>query len=774
MSYSRRQLEALGEPLGESVTRKEAGRVIYGGGGGSTPATQTQINELPGWAKATAQRNLGKAEALTSDKPYQSFTNWAQQEGIDPNRVAGFNKLQNQAFQGAQDLRSSPALDPAMNMAGYATAGSLGAGQNYMNMATNPGAIQSFMSPYMQNVVDTQQREAMRQSGIQGVQNQAQATQAGAFGGSRQGLLEAERQRNLGTQLGNIQAQGLQSAYDKAQQAQQFGSQLGLQGYGQALQGAGQMANIGTQQFGQQKDILGLQSQFGGQQQANEQAKLGYNMQDYSAAQQYPYQQLSFLSNIIRGTPMGGVSTMYGGQPTMGQTIGSLGMGAYGLSQLAKAKDGGMMESYADGGSVEDPQNIEDIVSKLSDAQLKQAAEAAQKRGDVQQLQAVQAEMAMRASERQGMAGAFNQLPYSQQEQMMAGGGIVAFAGDEDENEDGGLGQLVGGMMPTKGNPEVFNTVTGYFPALLQKVASAKYTPMTEEKYNEAIASRRKLLEEGAGPSPYADIKEKLATMRGDSEKELAQGRGLAALQAAAAMSQGVGLVQGLGRAGGAFAETYGKALQADSAQKRSLMNMELNAADALRKERMGLNRDAITAADQARKDHDAAQVYGLKKATALASVAGKFAQATKPIKGSGSGSGTGSAKEFVVGPAAYEALIREQNPTWSNAKVKSEAFAKYQQQKSAGLPGAELRADVGSDANDIRLAGEITKEQDKVRFLPEYLKATAAEKQLMMDEAAARVRRNANRNSPRVNNNPPQGGSPRLQFDAQGNLLPG
>jgi len=75
---------------------------------------------------------------------------------------------------------------------------------------------------------------------------------------------------------------------------------------------------------------------------------------------------------------------------------------------------------------VESESNISSIVSKLSDEQLNQAEKAAQARGDVAQLQIIQAERAMRASERGGMAGAFNQLPEEQQ-QMMAKGGIIAF-----------------------------------------------------------------------------------------------------------------------------------------------------------------------------------------------------------------------------------------------------------------------------------------------------------------------------------------------------------
>jgi hypothetical protein len=840
MSYSRRQLEALGEPLGESVTRKEGGRIIYGGGGGGGGGgTQTNVTDLPDWAKPTAQRNLASAEALATDKPYQSYTNWAKQEGLDPNRVAGFTGLQNTAFQGAENLQGSPQLGMASGIAGSAAQRALNTGYDagqfgfLQAQAPNlrgfqmgpaervstqsfrqPGAAEAYMDPYMQNVVDIQQREAQRAADIAGTQRGAQAVGAGAFGGSRQAIMDAEAARNLSQQKGDIQARGLQSAFQNAQQqfnaeqgyglqaqqanqgagltvgqqnlaaklgvqqlgagqnlqaqlanqqqameaqrlgeqSRQFGGSLGLQGLQAAMSGAGQLGALGQQEFGQQKDILGLQSQFGAQQQANEQAKLGYNMQDYSAAQQYPYQQLSFLSNIMRGTPMGGVTTMYGAQPTMAQNIGALGMGAYGLNQMMGKAEGGTVSSYADGGSVDSPQSIESIVDRLSDPQLQQAAEAAQARGDVEQLQIIQQEMAMRASERGGMAGAFNQLPQEQQQQMMAAGGVVAFAGDEDENEYG-LGQLVGGMMPSEGNPEVYKKLTGLFPQMLANVAGAKYTPMSDDKYNQAIAKRRTMLEEGAGPSPYADIKEKIASMRGEDEKSLRQGRGLAALQAAAALTQGRGLAQGLGRAGGAFAESYGKALQADSAQKRALMNMEMNAADAMRKERMGLNRDAITAADQARKDHDAAQQFGIKKAGALAKVAGQFASATKPTRAAGSG----APKPLKIAEQLAAAEIaHETNPTNATLNRVNALRRAVAQTKTSDF--GPTRAGLGEAGLEVRLGEAITEAQQKIKFTPDYLKADAAGKQQMLRDAAAGVRANAKRNAA-VNNNSPQGG---------------
>jgi hypothetical protein len=278
---------------------------------------------------------------------------------------------------------------------------------------------------------------------------------------------------------------------------------------------------------------------------------------------------------------------------------------------------------------------------------------------------------------------------------------------------------------------------------MLANVAGAKYTPMSDDKYNQAIAKRRTMLEEGAGPSPYADIKEKIASMRGEDEKSLRQGRGLAALQAAAALTQGRGLAQGLGRAGGAFAESYGKALQADSAQKRALMNMEMNAADAMRKERMGLNRDAITAADQARKDHDAAQQFGIRKANALASVAGKFATATKPTRAAGSG----APKPLKIAEQLAAAEIaHETNPTNATLNRVNALRRAVAQTKTSDF--GPTRAGLGEAGLEVRLGEAITTAQQKIKFTPDYLKADAAGKQRMLQDAAAQVRANAGVNT--------------------------
>lgn len=360
MSYSRRQLEAFGETLGECVTRKEGGRIIYGGGGGGGGSgTQTQVVDLPGWAKPTAERTLAKTEALTSDKPYQSYGQWAQKQGFDPNQVAGFSGLQQQAFQGAGQLQPSAATDVGMGLAGAAAGRALGTRYNpYQTGQFQGGTAASYMSPFIQEALAPQMREAVRASEMQRQADQAQAVQRGAFGGSRQAIVEAERQRNLGTQLGDIQARGLQTAFERAQQqfnteqqlreqSRQYGAGLGLQGLQTALQGAGQLGQLGGQQFGQQKDIIGLQSQMGAQQQQLEQARINALMQDYQAQQKYPYQQLEFMSNILRGTPMGTVQTLYGAQPSMASQLFGAGTSLAGAYMMGGGR-------FAEGGEVQD------------------------------------------------------------------------------------------------------------------------------------------------------------------------------------------------------------------------------------------------------------------------------------------------------------------------------------------------------------------------------------------------------------------------------------
>lgn len=300
------------------------------------PVTSMSQTSIPEYAQPYVERMLGKAEAF-SEAPYQAYGG---------ERIAGFTPLQQQAQQNAANLQPSQQLGLGTQMAGLSGLSAMNAGQSYQNMATNPYAMGSYMSPFMENAVSPAMREAARQSAILGQQNQGQAVQQGAFGGARSGIVEAERQRNLQTQLGDIYGKGLQSAYDQARQAQQFGATLGLQGNQAAMQGASTLGQLGQTQFGQQKDIINAQAAAGAQQQGLQQQALQQKYQDFLTQKAYPQQQLSFMSDILRGAPLGQqtVQQYTAPAPSMLGQIAGAGLTVAGASKAGYFAKGGKVQ----------------------------------------------------------------------------------------------------------------------------------------------------------------------------------------------------------------------------------------------------------------------------------------------------------------------------------------------------------------------------------------------------------------------------------------------
>jgi Tfp pilus assembly major pilin PilA len=219
------------------------------------------------------------------------------------------------------------------------------------------------MSPYVQNVVQRQQQDAARQAAIAGQAQQAQAARSGAFGGSGDYLMRSQAAGNLARQKGDIQAKGLQDAYAQAlnqfnqeqqqrqntnqlnEQSRQYGAGLGLQGLQTAMTGANTLNTIGQTQFGQNMDVNKLQNTYGGQQQNQMNTILGNQYQEWLNAQNQPYKQMGFMSDIIRGAPLSQMgSTIYGGQPSTVAQLAGVGLTAKGLGVFAK---GGAVEDVA-------------------------------------------------------------------------------------------------------------------------------------------------------------------------------------------------------------------------------------------------------------------------------------------------------------------------------------------------------------------------------------------------------------------------------------------
>jgi hypothetical protein len=326
--------------------------------------TQTNYGFAPEIAPY-AQNLLGQAAALTDTEmnPYMQYQG---------ERVAQFSPLQNQSYENAALMQSQPQLQDATAMAGQAGLGALNTGYTYnpfqTKSFTSPGMAESYMSPYMQNVVTRQQQDAQRQADIAAQGQGAAAARAGAFGGSGDYLMRSQAAGNLARQKGDIQATGLQNAYTQgmgqfnqeqnatqaaanlnAQQGQ-FGAGLGLQGLQTALTSANALGALGGQQYQQNMGINALQNQYGLQQQAQMQKDIDTKYQDFLNYQNYPYKQLGFMSDIIRGAPLTQTgSAVYTAPPSTAQNITSLGLGAAGVSKLWGGANGGVAMSSGGG-----------------------------------------------------------------------------------------------------------------------------------------------------------------------------------------------------------------------------------------------------------------------------------------------------------------------------------------------------------------------------------------------------------------------------------------
>ena len=257
-----------------------------------------------------------------------------------------------------------------------------------------------------------------------------QATAANAFGGSREALMAAENERNKNLAMNNIIGQGYNTAFQNAQQAQQFGANLGLQGGQAALAGLGQaqsaastLGNLGTAQLGAEQNVIGTQAQQGLLQQQNQQNMINQAIQNYATAQQYPLMELGTMSNMLRGLPMQASTTqMYQAQPSLlTQGIGAAGA----LGSLIQASNTGK----AEGGVVEAAQGgiMSFDVGGAVKAQLeKMPTEKLNELKNTTSSQSEKADIMSILSER-----AMGQIPEA------ASGGILAFAdGDKVEADD--------------------------------------------------------------------------------------------------------------------------------------------------------------------------------------------------------------------------------------------------------------------------------------------------------------------------------------------------
>ena len=659
-------------------------------------AEQKAVTELPEWAKPYGKDILAKGAALTDvgQNPYQTY---------NQERLAGFSPMQQQAMQNAQGMSAAPQI-------GQGTAAAVGAGLGGASVAgqANPYGFQSqfggYMNPYLQMSLAPQLAEANRNYDISGVNQQAKATQAGAFGGSREAIMAAENERNRNTGLNSIIGQGYNQAFGNAQNQYNQNLQNQLQGYGLLGSSANALGQLGQNQYSQNMGINQLQAQYGGQQQAQMQKGLDTAYQDFLNQQNYPYKQLGFMSDLLRGTPTGSssVTQMYQAPPSALQTVGALGMGAYGINQLSKmGANGGLMDSYADGGSVTSDGNIEAIINKLSPEQLQQAKQSALARRDMQTIEAIDARLAELASEASMSRGIAGAMPQQMADGVVnaAGGGILAFApGGEtsDDTEAVNPVQAISEAMYSRGDPVAYRGALQNLGGISKRIREfnpTPYTPEDQARLNEMFFNQER---RQAGPSPFGPLEEDQKVRQTDRKQAIELGKAALAFRGMKAITKGNNAIRGVTEAAGEIGEGMVQLQEADRKEKRAIADVDFKITNAKRLENMGMTKNAQALTASAVSSKKAADKAELDKLSAEAKVEEGIAKAAKTT-GKAGGAGGGE-KEYQMAARVYKADLKRQFPNMSPEELDARALQKYQNFKSAGTAGAEVKS--YADAN--------------------------------------------------------------------------
>ena len=235
-----------------------------------------QEQTLASWAAPYITDMLGKTAALT-EQPYQTYQGPL---------TAGASDLQQKYFEGLGKIGFPGQLGQSFTSTGaptIPTASTTGATQG---VTAPTGVAGQYMNPYLQNVLQPQLEEIRRQSQIEQMQNASRMAKAGAFGGGRQAILDAELQRNLLNTMGKTIGTGYSTAYDKAMD--QFNKEQA-----QAMGIAGMLSGAGAQQ----RDI--------------EQQGIAADLAEFEKQREHPYKQLMFQQAMLQNMPIQAANYTY-------------------------------------------------------------------------------------------------------------------------------------------------------------------------------------------------------------------------------------------------------------------------------------------------------------------------------------------------------------------------------------------------------------------------------------------------------------------------------
>lgn len=274
----------------------------------TTSGALGQSSSLSPYAGPYVTGMLGKGAAL-SELPYQAY--------MGP-LTAGQSTLQDTAFQGLANLSvptaAQTSFDPmSFTGAGYAapTSAQAAAGETGTYTPASGDVMQQYMTPYLQGALQPQYDAANRQAQIAAQNLQSQYGKAGAYGGSRQGVAEAELQRGLLDRMAGITGTGYQQAFEQAQN--QFNAEQQRQ-----MQAARQAQTYGL-------ETLGAQRLGGAEQRAIEGQGIAADIAQFTEERDYPYKQVQYQQSLLQGLPISTQDYQYAEPSTLSNVMSGAG-----------------------------------------------------------------------------------------------------------------------------------------------------------------------------------------------------------------------------------------------------------------------------------------------------------------------------------------------------------------------------------------------------------------------------------------------------------------
>ena len=342
---------------------------LWGGGGSQTSTGTTYTSNIPEYAQpffeqalVSAGKNVfetDKSGAVTGIKPMPKYTG---------ERVAGFTPGQEAVQEdiaalttpgGFADARTGLGMGSGL---GYGTAGAgltRALGYTPRTISTgkfSPEAASYYMSPYMTNVSDIAAREARRAGDIAQARSAMGAIGRGTFGGARQALMQAEQERGIQQNIGDIYTKGQEMAYQNAQKmfgedaarnlqaqqanlageqaAAQLAGQTGISGLQAGLEASRAQSATAAAEQTANLERLKLQASSEQEKQALQQKINDIKYQQAMEERDWEKKQLEFYNAMLRGNAgLAQTQIQYAPAPSPISQLGGLGLGALGLSK---------------------------------------------------------------------------------------------------------------------------------------------------------------------------------------------------------------------------------------------------------------------------------------------------------------------------------------------------------------------------------------------------------------------------------------------------------